>query len=168
MLLVWMETWEKAHQVTLLTHLQQKWETHVTVKARVTHWLVRPAPLIRQEVLLVQVMNVCHFVEQPFCLLVAVKDRNIDVRWQPRPPPHRHPHTHLQRKDRLPILLSPVPGPGPWHLLDEPGLVLSLSANVWVYWCAVTGPGWSYPTRIRASCCASSVSVCAPMAANRQ
>lgn len=66
----------------------------------------------------------------------------------------------LQWKDRLPISLSPVLGLGPGHLLDQHSLVLSLSANVWVYWCAVTGPGWSYPTRIRASCCVSSVCVC--------
>lgn len=96
--------------------------------------------------------------------VVAVKDQSSDVRWQPNSPPH----IHLQWNDRLPISLSPVLGPGPWHLLDEHSLVLSLSANVWVYWCAVTGPGWSYPTRIRASCCASSVSVCALIATNRQ
>lgn len=72
----------------------------------------------------------------------------------------------LQWKNRLPISLSLVLGLGPQHLLDEHSLVLSLSANVWVYWCAVTGPGWSYPTRIRASCCVSSVSVCVLIAAN--
>lgn len=84
------------------------------------------------------------------------------------PTPPLPPPIPLQRKDRLPIFLSPVLGPGPWHLLDEHSLVLSLSANVWVYWCAVTGPGWSCPTRIRASCCGSSVSVCALIATNRQ
>ncbi len=119
------------------------------------------------EVLLVEVMNVCHCVKQPFCFFSCEGSEFwCPVATQhPSRPPSLIP---LWRKDRLPIFLSPVLGLGPWHLLDEHSLVLSLSANVWVYWCAVTGPGWSCPTRIRASCCASSVSVCALIATNRQ
>lgn len=127
-----------------------------------------PRSYLRQ-VLLVEVMNVCHCVKKALlCFFVFCCCCEGSEFWCPVATQHPPPPLHLQRKDRLPIFLSPVPGPGPWHLLDEHSLVLSLSANVWVYWCAVTGPGWSYPTRIRASCCASSVSVCALIATNRQ
>lgn len=117
-------------------------------------WLV-PA-VIWGKVLLLEVMSVCHCVKQPVCsvlwrIKVLMSSGNPTL-----------PSIPLQWKDRLPIFLSPALGPGPWRLLDEHILVLALSANVWVYWCAVTGPGWSYPTRIRASCCSSSVSVCVP------
>lgn len=133
---------------------------------RHSNHLAVPCSYLRQ-VLLVEVMNVCHCVKQPFCFLLSWRIRDLMSGGNPTPPPPLFP-VPLQQKDRLPIFLSPVLGPGPWHLLDERSLVLSLSANVWVYWCAVTGPGWSYPTRIRASCCASSVSVCAPIATNRR
>lgn len=123
-----------------------------------------------REVLLLEVMNVCHCVKQPnfvgicvflcvFCCCCCCCSEGSDF-WYPlatqQPPP---PNSSSGKTDYL-FFHHLCWGRGPWHLLDEPSLVLSLSANVWVYWCAVTGPGWSYPTRIRASCCASSVCVC--------
>lgn len=92
----------------------------------------------------------------PLSKTAFVKDLSSHVQWQPNNPLLMH----LQWKDRLPIFLSPVLEPGRWHLLGKLSLVLSLSANVWVYWCAVTGLNWSNPTCIKASCSSSSVCVC--------
>lgn len=91
----------------------------------------------------------------PACETVAVKDQSSYVQWQPN---NQH-LVHLHWEDRLPIFLSPALEPARWHQLDEPGLGLSPSANVWVCWCAVTGPDHSTPHVLRASCCCSSVCV---------
>lgn len=70
--------------------------------------LAAPCSYLR-EVLLLEVMNVCHCVKTALLFFVLVKDQRSDVRWQPDPPSL----VPLQRKDRLPIFLSPVLGPGP-------------------------------------------------------
>lgn len=96
-------------------------------------------------------------------LFFVVKDQSCNVQGQPTP----CSHTALQIRTDCIFFYHLCRGWGTWHLLCERSLVLSLSPNVWVYWCAVTGPGWSSPTRIRASCWASTVCSWALMATNR-
>lgn len=142
--------------------------TRTTTNIRVIHPVYSSdgAASVKSRLLLNQraaaeVKNVCHFFYHHLLFLLPCEGSKFwcpVATWLPRPP--TTPHPPPPGGDRLAIFPSPVPKPHLWQLSDEH--ILALSANVWVYWCAVTGPSRSHPTCIKASCCFSSVSPCVP------